>query len=238
MTKRRAGLLDGRTGRFAQFVGRVLHGSHALGRNRRRALADLVSEMLGRFDALVREGTRPAGDSVSGLPGSLGSARGDLPGFPPDHFGDVAGYIDALVDRLLGGVFGAVHGLAKAGRQFAQQVLGVAHGALLQFARSMHLARDAGLDVAQNAAMTSPIEAAIFELLAREPRSIAPEQVARAVDPDGWRRTLRQVRAEAIGLARAGKLVILRHGKPADPDTLKGVWRMRLPGAEDASTAP
>lgn len=102
----------------------------------------------------------------------------------------------------------------------------------------MHLARDAGLDVAQNAAMTSPIEAAIFELLAREPRSIAPEQVARAVDPDGWRRTLRQVRAEVIGLARAGKLVILRHGKPADPDTLKGVWRMRLPGAEDASTAP
>jgi hypothetical protein len=85
--------------------------------------------------------------------------------------------------------------------------------------------------------VTSPIEAAIFELLssAGEGRSIAPEQVARAVDPEGWRRTLRQVRTEAVGLARAGRLVVLRHGKPADPDTMKGVWRMRLPLAADAS---
>jgi hypothetical protein len=34
-----------------------------------------------------------------------------------------------------------------------------------------------------------------------------------------------------VGLARAGRLVILRHGKPADPDDFKGVWRMRLPDA-------
>jgi hypothetical protein len=40
---------------------------------------------------------------------------------------------------------------------------------------------------------------------------------------------LPQVRAAAVGLARQGKLVILRHNKPADPDAFKGVWRMRGP---------
>jgi hypothetical protein len=34
-----------------------------------------------------------------------------------------------------------------------------------------------------------------------------------------------------VGLARDGRLVITRHGKPADPDDFKGVWRMRLPDA-------
>ena len=30
-------------------------------------------------------------------------------------------------------------------------------------------------------------------------------------------------------MARAGQVVILRHNKPADPDTFKGVYRIRLP---------
>jgi hypothetical protein len=79
--------------------------------------------------------------------------------------------------------------------------------------------------------MTAPIEETIFSLLAPlEPgKSISPEQVARAVDPEGWRRVLPQVRASAVGLARAGRLVITRHGKPADPDDFKGVYRLRLP---------
>lgn len=77
--------------------------------------------------------------------------------------------------------------------------------------------------------MTSPIEAAIFDALAAEAvgKSISPEAVARAVDAEGWRRLLPQVRATAIGLARQGRLVILRHGKPADPDAFKGVYRLR-----------
>jgi hypothetical protein len=81
-----------------------------------------------------------------------------------------------------------------------------------------------------------PIEAAIFELLGRTPpgKSVSPEEVARAADPEAWRRQLSRVRATAIGLARQGRLVITRHGKPADPDRFKGVWRMRLPGAEPA----
>lgn len=79
--------------------------------------------------------------------------------------------------------------------------------------------------------MTSPIEAAIFEALAAEPagKSISPETVARALDAEGWRRLLPQVRATAVGLARQGRLVILRHGKPADPDTFKGVYRLCAP---------
>ncbi|RAK63652.1 DUF3253 domain-containing protein [Phenylobacterium kunshanense] len=79
-----------------------------------------------------------------------------------------------------------------------------------------------------------PVEAVIFDLLAKVAagKSISPEDVAKALDEKGWRRELGKVRAVAIGLARAGRLVILRHNKPADPDTFKGVWRMRLPAAE------
>jgi hypothetical protein len=79
--------------------------------------------------------------------------------------------------------------------------------------------------------LNSPIEAAIFAALAElEPgKSSAPEAVARAVDPENWRRVLPQVRATAVGLARQERLVILRHGKPVDPDAFKGVWRMRAP---------
>jgi hypothetical protein len=60
-------------------------------------------------------------------------------------------------------------------------------------------------------------------------KSLAPEDVARAADPEGWRRLLPKVRAIAVGLARQDKLVILRHNKPADPNTFKGVYRLRLP---------
>ena len=81
--------------------------------------------------------------------------------------------------------------------------------------------------------MSAEVEAAIFDLLGKlaPGKSVSPEEVARAVDAAGWRRELGKVRAVAIGLARSGRLVILRHNKPADPDTFKGVWRMRLPDA-------
>ncbi len=77
----------------------------------------------------------------------------------------------------------------------------------------------------------NPIEDAILTLLAAIPpgKSVTPEEVARSVDAEGWRRLLSQVRATAIGLARQDKLVITRHGKPADPNVLKGVYRLRLP---------
>lgn len=79
--------------------------------------------------------------------------------------------------------------------------------------------------------MSAAVETAIFDLLAglAPGKSISPEQVAKAVDPEGWRRMLGHVRAVAVGLARAGKLEITRHGKAADPETFKGVYRLRLP---------
>jgi Protein of unknown function (DUF3253) len=82
--------------------------------------------------------------------------------------------------------------------------------------------------------MPSAIEEAIFDLLGKQPsgKSISPEEVARAVDPEGWRRQLSHVRGTAVGLAREGRLVITRHGKPADPDDFKGVWRIKLPDAD------
>ncbi|HTI66747.1 MAG TPA: DUF3253 domain-containing protein [Caulobacteraceae bacterium] len=79
--------------------------------------------------------------------------------------------------------------------------------------------------------MTAPVEETIFSLLAgvEGGKSVTPEQVARAVDLERWRKVLPQVRSTAVGLAREGRLVITRHGKPADPDSFKGVYRLRLP---------
>lgn len=85
--------------------------------------------------------------------------------------------------------------------------------------------------------MTSPIEDAILTALAATPRgkSIDPADIAKGLQPERWQRLLPQVRATAVGLARIGKIVITRHGKPADPDTFKGVWRMRLPAEGEGS---
>lgn len=87
--------------------------------------------------------------------------------------------------------------------------------------------------------MTSPIEEAILERLSGLPagKSIGPEEIAKTLQPERWQRLLGQVRATAVGLARQGRIVILRHNKPADPDTFKGVWRMRLPLADEAEGA-
>jgi hypothetical protein len=88
--------------------------------------------------------------------------------------------------------------------------------------------------------VSDPIEATIFELLGRTApgKSVSPEDVARSVDPEGWRRQLSRVRGIAVALARAGRLVILRHNKPADPGDFRGVWRMRLPDAPSEGDAP
>lgn len=79
--------------------------------------------------------------------------------------------------------------------------------------------------------MADPIEMAIFALLTplAAGKSISPEEAARAADPEGWHRWLSRVRTVSVGLAREGRLVITRHGKPADPNQFKGVYRLRLP---------
>ncbi|CEJ13565.1 hypothetical protein BN1110_03886 [bacterium YEK0313] len=83
----------------------------------------------------------------------------------------------------------------------------------------------------------SDLEAAILRLAAAKGagKSISPEDAAKDVaasrDLD-WHTLLQPVRRTAIRLAREGRLVILRKGKPADPDDFKGVYRLTLPMPE------
>jgi len=63
-------------------------------------------------------------------------------------------------------------------------------------------------------------------------KSIAPEDAAKAVSPEHFVRVLKDVRAEAVRLHKAGLITIYRKGKPIeDPDTFKGVYRLGLPPA-------
>ncbi len=55
---------------------------------------------------------------------------------------------------------------------------------------------------------------------------------ARGEDDLGWRNWLTHARAAAVGLARQGRLVIYRKGKPADPDDFRGVYRLGLPRSD------
>lgn len=79
--------------------------------------------------------------------------------------------------------------------------------------------------------MAVDMEAVILEVLGKLPpgKSASSEEVARAAEPERWQRITGHVRATARGLARQGRIVVLRHGKPADPEHFKGVYRLRLP---------
>ncbi len=88
-----------------------------------------------------------------------------------------------------------------------------------------------------------PVAAAILQLLAARGggKSICPSEAARAFaagrarpsdPPDLWRRYLPAARQQALHLARRGRIVILRKGKPVDPHKpVKGVIRLALPEA-------
>ena len=81
--------------------------------------------------------------------------------------------------------------------------------------------------------MAVDMEAVILQVVSTlaPGKSVSSEEVARAADPENWRRLTGHVRGAAKGLARQGRIVILRHGKPADPEAFKGVYRLRLPDA-------
>ena len=65
-----------------------------------------------------------------------------------------------------------------------------------------------------------PTEAAKFYARQREEDDLA------------WRTHLTQVRARAVALARQGRLVIYRKGKPVDPNDFRGVYRLGLPSGD------
>jgi Protein of unknown function (DUF3253) len=60
-------------------------------------------------------------------------------------------------------------------------------------------------------------------------KTIDPSEVARAVagaHPDGWGPPMPSVRRIAVDLMKAGQIVILRKGRPVDPDDFRGVYRL------------
>ncbi|MEZ5758036.1 MAG: DUF3253 domain-containing protein [Emcibacteraceae bacterium] len=57
---------------------------------------------------------------------------------------------------------------------------------------------------------------------------------ARESDPDDqWRKYMLAVKQQAKSLARAGRISILRRGKPIDPNKMKGLVKFSLPIKED-----
>lgn len=83
-------------------------------------------------------------------------------------------------------------------------------------------------------AAVNPVRDAILALTAAKGagKTIAPEDAAKAVSPENFVRVLKDVRAEAIRLHKAGTIAIYRKGKPVEnPDAFKGVYRLGLPAA-------
>jgi hypothetical protein len=66
-------------------------------------------------------------------------------------------------------------------------------------------------------------------------KSFCPSEAARILGgphPDGWGPLMQPVRRMAVELALAGQLVILRKGRPVDPQDFKGVYRLSQPRSE------
>ena len=77
------------------------------------------------------------------------------------------------------------------------------------------------------------IEAEIIRLTSERgvDGSICPSEVARAMNPE-WRQLLSAVRRAAIRLAEAGRIDILRKGRPVSGAAVRGVIRLRIRPAE------
>ncbi|MBY0430612.1 MAG: DUF3253 domain-containing protein [Rhodospirillales bacterium] len=82
-----------------------------------------------------------------------------------------------------------------------------------------------------------PIARLILEMAAGA-ASISPNDVARAfaesrknpkdTTPPDWHRYLHAVRQQALFLAREGRIAFVRKGETADPEKVKGLFRLRL----------
>jgi hypothetical protein len=59
-------------------------------------------------------------------------------------------------------------------------------------------------------------------------KSICPSEVARAVAPEDWRPLMTATRRAALRLQAAGRIEILRKGKPVPAEEVRGVIRLRI----------
>jgi hypothetical protein len=75
------------------------------------------------------------------------------------------------------------------------------------------------------------LEDSILDVLMRAGSgTLSAPEIAHAIAPEGgWHGLLMPIRRAAVALAQAGRLVIYRKGKPADPDDFRGVYRLGLP---------
>jgi hypothetical protein len=81
---------------------------------------------------------------------------------------------------------------------------------------------------------TSPaptLEEALLDVLAHaNGKTLSAPEIAHAVTNDGdWHALLMPIRRAAVSLALAGRLIIYRKGKIADPNDFRGVYRLGLP---------
>jgi hypothetical protein len=75
------------------------------------------------------------------------------------------------------------------------------------------------------------LDDAILALLAKTGgKTLSAPEIAHAItDGADWHGLLVPIRRSAVTLAQAGRLVIYRKGKPADPNDFRGVYRLGLP---------
>ena len=84
--------------------------------------------------------------------------------------------------------------------------------------------------VAPDSAAASSLEDSILDVLSRGSGTLSAPEIAHAISPEGdWHGLLMPIRRAAVALAVAGRLVIYRKGKPADPNDFRGVYRLGLP---------
>ena len=84
--------------------------------------------------------------------------------------------------------------------------------------------------VAPDSTAASSLEDSILDVLSRGSGTLSAPEIAHAIIPEGdWHGLLMPIRRAAVQLALAGRLVIYRKGKPADPNDFRGVYRLGLP---------
>jgi hypothetical protein len=78
--------------------------------------------------------------------------------------------------------------------------------------------------------VSPPLEDRILDVLIQTGGTLSAPEIAHAIQPQGdWHGLLLPIRRAAVALAQAGRLVIYRKGKPADPNDFRGVYRLGLP---------
>ncbi|HEY0707875.1 MAG TPA: DUF4385 family protein [Polyangia bacterium] len=77
-------------------------------------------------------------------------------------------------------------------------------------------------------------EKAVLAVVAdRGTATACPSEVARAMDPKGWRQLMEPVRAAVARLQQRGQVDVYQHGKPVRLEEARGPIRLRSAGVKD-----